>query len=317
MTLYVGTDEAGYGPNLGPLLIAATAWRWDAQAGEDDLYVPLGASVTREVDRQRIAIADSKQLYKSGAGLASLERGVYASLAQTMALPLRWRELWQRLLPSCRSELESVPWYAAYDSALPVACPLDELTRAADFLADDLRRQTIQLLPLRVAAVFPARFNDLVDQLGSKGAALSHVTLDLVQQVVADCDEPSIVVQCDKHGGRNRYAPLLQVRFPDYLVEVVRESRASSVYRWGPARRRIEFRFVARGEHFLPAALASMLAKYLRELAMLAFNAFWQQHLPDLRPTAGYPTDARRFQRQIHALQRQLGIADRLLWRQR
>ena len=27
MTIVIGTDEAGYGPNLGPLVVAATAWR--------------------------------------------------------------------------------------------------------------------------------------------------------------------------------------------------------------------------------------------------------------------------------------------------
>ena len=32
MTLVIGTDEAGYGPNLGPLVVAATAWQVDAGA---------------------------------------------------------------------------------------------------------------------------------------------------------------------------------------------------------------------------------------------------------------------------------------------
>ena len=27
MQLMIGTDEAGYGPNLGPLVVTATAWR--------------------------------------------------------------------------------------------------------------------------------------------------------------------------------------------------------------------------------------------------------------------------------------------------
>ena len=27
VTLVIGTDEAGYGPNLGPLVVAATAWQ--------------------------------------------------------------------------------------------------------------------------------------------------------------------------------------------------------------------------------------------------------------------------------------------------
>jgi hypothetical protein len=50
---------------------------------------------------------------------------------------------------------------------------------------------------------------------------------------------------------------------------------------------------------------------------MRAFNQFWAGHLPDLRPTAGYPVDARRFKRDIAAVQRDLGIDDRVLWRTR
>ena len=45
----------------------------------------------------------------------------------------------------------------------------------------------------------------------------------------------------------------------------------------------------------MPAALASMTSKYLRELAMRAFNEFWCGRVHDLAPTAGYPRDARRF----------------------
>ena len=74
-------------------------------------------------------------------------------------------------------------------------------------------------------------------------------------------------------------------------------------------------RFVTRCERFAPAALASMAAKYLRELSMHAFNAFWCGHVADLKPTAGYPVDARRFKAAISNTQRKLGIADEVLWR--
>jgi hypothetical protein len=50
---------------------------------------------------------------------------------------------------------------------------------------------------------------------------------------------------------------------------------------------------------------------------MLRFNAFWQAHVPDLQPTAGYPEDAKRFKQQIAATQKRLGIADKNLWRKR
>jgi hypothetical protein len=70
-------------------------------------------------------------------------------------------------------------------------------------------------------------------------------------------------------------------------------------------------------EEFLPTALASMTAKYHRELAMRAFNDFWLARVPGLRPTAGYPGDSRRFKREIAGVQRALGIEDRVLWRSR
>ena len=79
----------------------------------------------------------------------------------------------------------------------------------------------------------------------------------------------------------------------------------------------IEFRFQPKGERHLPTALASMTAKYLRELAMRPFNAFWQRHVPELRPTAGYNSDAKRFIAEIAAAKERLGIADHMLWRER
>ena len=60
-----------------------------------------------------------------------------------------------------------------------------------------------------------------------------------------------------------------------------------------------------------------MTAKYLRELSMRAFNAYWASHVPNLKPTAGYPVDARRFKREIAVAQKSLEIDDCLLWRSR
>jgi hypothetical protein len=60
-----------------------------------------------------------------------------------------------------------------------------------------------------------------------------------------------------------------------------------------------------------------MAAKYLRELAMQAFNAYWAERLPALRPTAGYPADARRFKEEIAQVQAAEKISDATLWRNR
>lgn len=311
MAWLVGVDEAGYGPNLGPLVIAVTAWRFDAAGEPPDLYALLAGAVAREPDGARLAIADSKRLYKPGGGLGLLERGVGAALAAgEIPAPTTWTELVETLAADPAGRRAELPWHAGFDPALADFAPAGEMLGAA------CRAAAVSPPVVRARLVFPAEFNHLVDRYETKGAALSHVTIDLLAEVLQQTSGP---VRCvlDKHGGRNRYGPLLQHQFPEAWIETLAESRPVSRYAWGDREARIEAAFQTKGESWLPAALASMAAKYLRELAMQAFNAFWSSHVPGLKPTAGYPVDAKRFKAEIADKQRELGIEDRLLWRKR
>ncbi len=190
-----------------------------------------------------------------------------------------------------------------------------EIDRLRPRLCEALAEAGVRFVDLRSIAIFPREFNDTVDRSDSKGAALSHWTLQLVARMIEPLGDGPISILCDKHGGRDRYLPLLMDSFPDQFIEVVSEGRLLSVYRFGHAERRVEIAFQAKGESHLPTALASMASKYLRELAMHAFNDFWRRHVADLQPTAGYPVDAKRFKADIAAAQQSLGIADRILWR--
>ena len=124
MAYLIGIDEAGYGPFLGPLCIAATYWSLpdDLLSDHVELYSLLDQLVSTSLkDKSRIMIGDSKQAYKPGGGLKNLERAVFPLLAnpphsfdqwmQTYAV--KWNE-W-----SARS-----PWFQNYDRALP--CDLEE-----------------------------------------------------------------------------------------------------------------------------------------------------------------------------------------------
>ena len=76
--------------------------------------------------------------------------------------------------------------------------------------------------------------------------------------------------------------------------------------------------FRVRGEEaHLPVALASMAAKYLRELLMLRFRAFWLDLAPGVKPTYGYLPDGRRFIGEIEPLITRLGIRRESLIRNR
>jgi len=320
MTWVVGTDEAGYGPNLGPLVISASVWQVPASRPVESLPEQFAALRVAAGDAEDLLFADSKVLYTPGGGLAALERGVLAALTLIdgpACAQGTWQSLLTRLDPQRAAVLAEMPWHETYDCLLPVDAESGAIAAACACCGAALAAADVQLTGLRSRVVFPAEFNERVEACGSKGTALSLWTLELVRDLIDPLEDATILVQCDKHGGRNHYAGLLQHVFAPTWVEVCEESRAQSVYRWGPPDCRVEARFAAKGERFLPSALASMTAKYVRELAMRAFNDFWLAHIPGLRPTAGYPLDANRFQVQIERVQRELGIPDAVLWRSR
>jgi hypothetical protein len=249
-----------------------------------------------------------------------LERGVWAALAVIDPSFLQgstWRNLVARLDPERGPLLDQVPWYATFDRAVPVDLPREAIAVGAAQCVAECAQAACRLCSLRARIVCEEEFNAGVAAYGNKATALSHWTLDLVRDVLAQVETTDICIWSDKHGGRNHYAALLQQHLATAWVQVREESRAQSVYTWTEDGRQFEVRFVARGEQLLPVALASMTSKYLRELAMDACNTFWTAHVPGLRPTAGYPVDARRFLADIHGAQQRLGIADTALWRSR
>ena len=322
MPYLIGTDEAGYGPNLGPLVVAASVWEVPHKTPADSLYDRLDKVVCAGIPRDRdsrLPMADSKVLYKAGCGLGQLERSVLCALALSGRPARKWRELWSAVVHCGQScdHFDSLPWHVEFDLDLPADSLWEEVSAALQLLEEGLARAKVRLVAMQSAAVFPREFNGLVAQTDNKAEVLSLTTLRLVERVLAFIPAGNVQVTCDKHGGRDHYAALLQHVFPDTLLSVRREGREESVYRIVQADRQVDFHFLVRGERFLPTALASMLAKYLRELAMRPFNNFWQRHIPSLKATAGYYEDAHRFCGEIAVMQKQLGIADEIVWRSR
>lgn len=319
MAYLIGTDEAGYGPNLGPLIVAATVWHISDELIGCDLYDVLCEAVTRKSSpsngNDQIVVTDSKQLYQSRQGLNRLERALYPHLSLLHKNKRRWREIWNSLSPEIEIHRRGLAWYSDFDCDVPLDLNWFENERLQGILNEVYQKMSVRLVDLRIRPVFASEFNQLVNKYGNKSTVLTRVTLELLKKVTAPLTSEPQQIICDKHGGRNRYGHLLQQWFSDNLVEVRQEQRAESIYQWGHSTRRVEIRFTAKGESFLPTALASITAKYLRELAMLAFNDFWCRRLPGLRPTAGYPMDAKRFKQEIEPVQRQFGIDDDELWR--
>lgn len=315
MGVVIGMDEAGYGPNFGPLVVTVTAWEVPDPPGEVDFWRVLDDAVSQSVGRDgaKLHIADSKQVYSPSRGLGPLERSVLSVLRLGGQSADEFGDLLRLLTRHSHPTADAGPWFDGADLPLPQ----DVSSRTASDRTDCLRtccaENGIRLQSVRSDVVFPRRFNRLVREYDSKGLALSRISLELLRQVWDPEADDAVLIVADKHGGRNRYDQLLAEVVGDRMVLRRQEGRDLSCYRVGNS----EIRFQTRAESQFPVAVASMVSKYVRELAMELFNRFWQNHVADLKPTKGYPTDARRFRHDIAEAQQRLGLDDDVLWRVR
>ncbi|GAF97492.1 unnamed protein product, partial [marine sediment metagenome] len=220
MPYLVGVDEAGYGPNLGPLVISLTAWHVPDEPWQVDLYERLSDTIAATTGDERIAVADSKVLYRPGAGLSLLERGVLPAVAAVAARPADLGQLWSALEADPDKRRHRLPWHQTDERPLPVGLETSETERLTASLNHGLEAAGVRLVAMRSRAVFPEEFNMLVEARGTKGAALSHLSMQLLANTLRKLGDEPLLAVCDKHGGRNRYGPLLQEVCGDQLVEV-------------------------------------------------------------------------------------------------
>ena len=162
-----GLDEAGYGPNLGPLTIGATAWRLDPDA---DLYEALSPAVAPAAsDDDRLVIADSKAVYEPGGGLAGLEAAVLAAFGGNR--PATFTELLATLGADPNEHRADTPWRTDFDTSLPIDACSDRLGEPAATLERTCQRTGVSTPRLAARVVSPAEFKAQVDRNGSQGAA--------------------------------------------------------------------------------------------------------------------------------------------------
>ncbi len=313
---FLGMDEAGYGPNLGPLLLTVTSWTTPCPPAEFNFYSELSSVVSSEGHDQgtKLHLADSKQVFVGKHGFASLERSALALLSVAGARVNSLHQLWNTLHGETVHPSETLaPWYLD-DMALPVAADPRQIEELSGRLADCMQQIGLRLRSVRGDVVVEERFNQLSLAEGSnKSQALSRLAFDLLKQVWQRHEPTVTLFVGDKHGGRNRYDEFLAAIVDHEFIHRLEEGPELSRYRVA----RTELRFQVKGEQHLPVACASIVAKYLRELTMDQLNAFWKKHCPDLRPTRGYPLDARRFFQSVEPLSQQLGIERARLWRER
>lgn len=308
---WVGIDEAGYGPNLGPLVMTAVV----AEGPDErppDVWGDLAATVARAGgDPDRLWIDDSKVLMSAGRGRDRLEAACRAAIAAAGSGALSsLSALLGALGAGSLDDVELSPWLESDDWPLSgVGAGLERALAGAPW----------RLVAVRSVVIGPARFNAGLAALDSKARVHFRAFAHLLAELWA-CAEDGVetVVRADKHGGRHFYLEPLVSAFPDVWIDRGPEGPELSRYTLRGAGRRLTLSLAPRADADDGlVALASIVSKAVREHWMDAFNAHWTARLPELRPTAGYPNDAQRFRQVIESECLARGFAPELWWRER
>ncbi|MCC6783558.1 MAG: hypothetical protein IT457_12015 [Planctomycetes bacterium] len=288
-----GLDEAGLGPILGPLVVAGAALAGPAGL---DPWQALEPVVTRNRPRDRqIQVADSKKVNQGRLGLARLERTALAFWSTfSQRVPATARELLEQL-GADTARIQRCPWYESLELRLPLALDPQDLELCTHHLDGALRDASIRVLHLAVLPIEVEEFNASIAATDNKSATHLHHYVRVLAELLRRM-APGSTVLADRCGGRAHYRHALAAAFPDATVVRLQESESISSYdvrrRDGPGR----VSFATGGEErAFPTALASCLAKYVREVMVHALNDWFVARVPGLARTAGYWVDGHRF----------------------
>lgn len=299
--IVAGFDEAGYGPKLGPLLVAWTAFRVPDASAERSLWTELSGAVRSEADGPpgSLWIADSKVVRPRADGLRLLELAALSFLRASGAPPVRSGADLLAALGDDAGEIAGAPWYAGFaDGRLPAHGWDGEVRAHADRLSRAAAERKIELAGAAARAVPEWELNAGIKATDSKSLALFSAFGPLLAELRNRFPDEKIAVLADKHGSRDYYGPLLGRTFPGARIRIEEQGHRGSSYKITTKKGPIWIRFEPEADgSSLPVALASMICKYVRELFMDRLNAYFKAKLPGLKPTAGYPGDAERWLR--------------------
>jgi hypothetical protein len=310
---WVGIDEAGYGPNLGPLVMTAVMAESSVEKSREgdaaslDFWDDLCATVDRAGgDPDRLWVDDSKAIFCGGKGRQRLETSALAAIhAAAAACPRSVRSLLELVGAGTFDDVELSVWLRPCDqqnTGPPIDCDpgLERRLEQGPLVPSG---GAWRITGVRSVVVGPARFNRGLQDHGLK----SGVHYEAFEQLLAwawgrTTDGARTEILGDKHGGRHYYYAPLTRTFPGSWIDRGCEGPEASRYTVREGSRRMHISLEPRADQNDGlVALASIVSKTIRELWMDVFNDYWCDRMPGLKRTAGYHTDAKRFRTEIEA----------------
>jgi hypothetical protein len=275
---------------------------------------------TRSKTGRRIHINDSKLVYQPGPeGLKELEKGILTLITTLCGDCEDLHALLSRVASHAMVDLPGYNWYAPFaGETFPAEVDAMAIKAFANALRIQMNLTRTHCVHMGARVVLERQLNHQFDVTRNKSNVLFSTAAIHLDHLLKNFGERGLVIFCDQQGGREHYGQLLRMMFEDWALEIISEGDGRSEYHLKRDAHVVRIIWCEKAEaQCLPVAAASMLSKYLREMLMRRFNAFWKIHLPEVKPTAGYYNDGLRFLRDIQQKREELAIDDEQLVRSR
>jgi len=306
----VGMDEAGYGPNLGPFVMAGVMAKWKGEGDWVEAFKILSRSAKKKPDSKPL-VDDSKKAYAKE-GLEGLEKTVasFFKTKETLGAWLNEKSVFGT------TDLAQETWFKPEENTFLPGIDSDVLHSMNSL---NFAEAGFESFDCRFFILPSLAFNEVVEKEDNKGAVLSKGMINIFRHFESNFSQnDSIYGYVDKHGGKNNYSATLQNILNKGLILAGQEGLSESNYKSLGADQNWNFKILPKADVNYPmVGLASMLAKWMRERLMKQFNAYWSELVPGIIPTAGYPGDAPRFYELIKEKASALGLSKEKVWRSR
>jgi ribonuclease HII len=276
---YLGIDENGMGPRLGPLVVTSVHAEVDEAGARIVTSRPRGLVAKRIGDSKKLVAFDDSSLGEAWARAIVARAGLVArtpdELLRAVALDAE-----DTLRAPCPSHHVDLCWNSAGEAFTSdddaVAACLKDLDR--------LEAKGVRVRRARVAVVCTKRLNEAVD----RGISRFQVDLNTMERLALDARDEAgdeVFALCGKVGGFDyygeRFGPLA-----GYLRTVLLESRARSEY-LVPGVGRLAFVRDGDDTHLI-IGLASLVGKWARDHLMRRVVDFHRAHDSTLAHVSGY-----------------------------
>lgn len=283
---WVGIDENGMGPRLGPLVVTSILARADEAAARVLTSKPRGALAKRIGDSKKLVAFDDSALGEAWARAIASRSGMRATSPSELVEALAIEDA-PALRAACPSHHVDMCWSSDGEAFVSS----DDAVRACKRDLDRLAAKGVHVVRTRVAIVCTRRLNDAVHRGLSRFDVDLH-TMERLALAARDDAGEEVYALCGKVGGFDfygeRFGPLA-----GWLRTTLVEGRARSEYHV-PSVGRLAFVRDADDSH-LVVGLASLVGKWVRDHLMRRVVRFHRADAPGLPDASGYydPTTTR------------------------